>query len=58
MAEIAPFTRTVRVESIPEGGLERVIEADEAERLALAKLNGLAALSRPDGQLRLQTSRR
>jgi hypothetical protein len=45
MADNAPFARTARVESIPEGGLERVIEANEAERLALAKLNGLAALA-------------
>lgn len=45
MADDAPFARTARVESIPEGGLERVVEANEAERLALAKLNGLAALA-------------
>jgi hypothetical protein len=46
MAENAPFVRAVRAESIPEGGLERAIEASEAECLALAKLNGLAAIGR------------
>jgi hypothetical protein len=45
MAENAPFVRAVRVETIPEGGLERFIEADEAERLALARLNGLPAIA-------------
>ncbi len=40
MTENWPFARAVRVESIPEGGLERAIEANEAERLALAELNG------------------
>lgn len=46
MAEKAPFSRPVRVETIPEGGLERAIEASEAERQALAELNGLPAIGR------------
>jgi uncharacterized protein DUF177 involved in 23S rRNA accumulation len=58
MTEIAPFTRAMRVESIPEGGLERVIEADEVERLALAKLNGLAALGRLQAKFMLRRAGR
>ena len=46
MAEDAPFLRPVRVESVPEGGVEHDIEASEAERRALAKLNGLPAIGR------------
>jgi hypothetical protein len=46
MAEGAPFFRPVRAESVPEGGLEHGIEASEAERQALAKLNGLPAIAR------------
>ena len=46
MAEDAPFLRPVRVESVPEGGVEHRIEASEAERQALAKLNGLPAIGR------------
>jgi Large ribosomal RNA subunit accumulation protein YceD len=46
MAEIAPFSRSVRVETVPEGGVEHVLEANEAERRALAELNGLPAIAR------------
>jgi hypothetical protein len=46
MAENAPFARPVRVESVPEGGVEHVVEANEAERRALAALNGLPAIGR------------
>ena len=46
MAEDGPFVRPVRVESVPEGGVEHAIEASEAERRALAKLNGLPAIGR------------
>ncbi len=46
MADAAPFSRPVRIETIPEGGLERAIEASEAECRALAALNGLAAIAR------------
>jgi hypothetical protein len=46
MAEDGPFLRPVRVESVPEGGVEHRIEANEVERQALAKLNGLPAIGR------------
>jgi hypothetical protein len=46
MAEDAPFLRPVRVESVPEGGVEHDIEASEAERRTLAELNDLPAIGR------------
>jgi len=46
MAEDNPFERYVKVGAIPAGGLERAIEATEAERAALAKRDGLAAVKR------------
>ena len=46
MAEDAPFLRPVRVESVPEGGVEHTIEANEVERRTLAKLYGLPAIGR------------
>lgn len=46
MADRAPFVRPIRVESIPEGGLERMIEANEAECEALAAANDLQAVRR------------
>ena len=46
MTEARPFSRPVRVESIPQDGVEKTIEADEAERAALAKLNGLPGIAR------------
>jgi hypothetical protein len=46
MAEDAPFVRPVRVESVPEGGVEHAIAADDAERRTLAKLHGLPAIGR------------
>jgi Large ribosomal RNA subunit accumulation protein YceD len=46
MVESPPFSRPVRVESIPQDGVEQTIEASEAERAALAKLNGLPAIGR------------
>jgi hypothetical protein len=46
MGESAPFSRPVRVESIPREGVEQAIEASPAERAALAKLNGLAGIAR------------
>ncbi len=39
------FSRPIRVEAIPREGLETRIEADDAERAALAKFNGLAAIA-------------
>jgi hypothetical protein len=53
MVEQAPFSRLIRVETIPEGGLERIIEASEAERLALAKINGLPAIARLEAKFTL-----
>ncbi len=44
MAEIGPFSRPVRVDSIPKDGLRQAIEASETERDALAKLTGLEAV--------------
>jgi uncharacterized protein DUF177 involved in 23S rRNA accumulation len=46
MNEAPPFRRPVRVEAIPREGLETRIEADEAERAALAAFNGLPAIGR------------
>ena len=46
MAENSPFARPVRVESVSADGLEQRIEANEAERAALAKLNDLPAIAR------------
>jgi hypothetical protein len=46
MAERGPFTRPVRIESVSADGLEQTIEANEAERAALAKLNGLPGIAR------------
>jgi hypothetical protein len=46
MAEDAPFARPVRVETISADGLEQTIEANEAERAALARLSGLPAIGR------------
>ena len=40
------FSRPVRVEPLPRGGLEHEIEASEAERAALAALNRLPAIAR------------
>jgi hypothetical protein len=41
-----PFSRPIRVEAIPRGGLETGIEADESERAALAAFNGLPAVGK------------
>ena len=40
------FSRPIRVDSLPRGGLEQKIEASPAERAALAALNGLPAIER------------
>jgi hypothetical protein len=42
----APFSRPIRVDAIPREGLEKRIEADEAERAALAAFNSLPAIGR------------
>lgn len=39
------FSRPVRVEAIPREGLETRVEADAAERAALADFNGLPAIA-------------
>lgn len=54
MVEDKPFARPVRVESIPREGLEQTIEAGEAERAALAKLDGLPAVGRLAAQFSLR----
>ena len=41
-----PLSRPIRVETIPREGLTRRVEADPAERVALAALNNLPALGR------------
>jgi hypothetical protein len=41
-----PFSRPIRVEAIPREGLETRVEADEAERAALAAFNGLPAVGK------------
>src|SRR5581483_8105404 len=58
MVEYAPFSRPVRVETVPEGGLERRVEADEAERAAVARLNGLPAIARLEGKFSLRRAGR
>ena len=58
MVENAPFVRAVRVEAIPEGGLERFIEADEAERFALARLNGVSTIGRLEAKFSLRRAGR
>ena len=58
MSENAPFSRFVRVESVPEGGVEHSVEANEAERRALAELNGLAAIGRLTAKFALRRAGR
>ncbi len=40
------FSRPVRVEALPKDGLTQTIEADPAERAALAALNGLPGIAK------------
>jgi hypothetical protein len=47
------FSRQVRVDSMPRGGLEPEIEASEPERAALAALNGLPAIARLVARFRI-----
>jgi Large ribosomal RNA subunit accumulation protein YceD len=58
MVEEGAFVRLVRVESVPEGGVDHVVEASEAERLALAEANGLAAVGRLTGRFSLKRAGR
>jgi uncharacterized metal-binding protein YceD (DUF177 family) len=50
------FSRPVRVDPLPRGGLEQEIEANEAERAALAALNGLPAIARLTARFRVVKS--
>jgi uncharacterized metal-binding protein YceD (DUF177 family) len=52
------FTRQLRVEPLPKNGLEESIEANEAERKALAKLNGLPGIARLTAHFRIAKWRR
>jgi len=47
------FSRPVRVEPLPRSGLEETIEATEAERKALAKLNNLVDVARLTARFRI-----
>jgi uncharacterized metal-binding protein YceD (DUF177 family) len=58
MTENTAFVRTVRVETVPDGGVEHLIEANEAERVALAKSIGLAAIQRLTGKFILSRAGR
>ncbi|HEY4925657.1 MAG TPA: DUF177 domain-containing protein [Roseiarcus sp.] len=58
MAEDAPFLRPVRVESVPEGGVEHTIEANEVERRTLAKLYALPAIGRLTAKFNLSRAGR
>ena len=40
------FSRPVRVEALPKDGLTQTIEANPAERAALAELNGLPGIAK------------
>jgi len=41
-----PFSRPIKVDPLPRGGLEQAIEANAQERAALAALNGLPGIER------------
>lgn len=47
------FSRTIRLNEVGDGARERTIEADEAERQALARRFGLLALDRLGATLRI-----
>ena len=49
-----PFSRTIRVDAIPREGLETRVEAEAAERAALAAFNGLPAIAAFAASFRLQ----
>ena len=52
------FARPLRVEPLPRNGLEETIEATEAERKALAKLNNLVDIARLTARFRIAKWRR
>lgn len=45
MTEAPPFSRPIKVDALPADGLTQTIEANEAERAALAKLDRLPAIA-------------
>lgn len=45
MSETAPFHRPIRVDALPPNGLTQTIEANAAERAAVAALNRLLAIA-------------
>lgn len=50
----SPLSRPVVVASVPAEGVEIAIVADEAERAALAELNGAEAIERFEARVRLK----
>jgi uncharacterized metal-binding protein YceD (DUF177 family) len=48
-----PFSRIVAVDPMPDDGFDIAIEADAAERAALASLDGLAAIAKLDAVFRI-----
>ena len=53
MTGAIPFSRPVRVDALPKDGLQQVIEANPAERAALAEINDLPSIARLTADLRL-----
>jgi hypothetical protein len=53
LTDALAFSRPVRVDALPKDGLQQVIEANPAERAALAKLNDLPSIARLTADLRL-----
>lgn len=49
-----PLSRPIAVDDIPSDGLTLTVRASEAERAALARLNGLVALASLEAPLRLR----
>jgi uncharacterized metal-binding protein YceD (DUF177 family) len=58
MTNEIPFSRPVRVETLPKDGLGQTIEANADERAALAALNGLPAIAKLAGRFKLRRSGR
>jgi hypothetical protein len=48
------FSRPIRVEDVPESGLDISIEADPAERAAIAERNGLAGIGELKAEFKVQ----
>ena len=53
MSDANPFVRLVRVDALPKDAMSQVIEANAAERAALATLNGLVGIASLKADLRL-----